>query len=104
MNLQAIYHNAKSNYAYAFKDDELHIRIRTAKNDCTNVFIFISQKHLWSEKKKYEMKKIASDHLFDYYQFNYKTDDTRLGYYFEISNSNKVVIYSESGFSDTFDV
>lgn len=103
MNLEAIYHSGKSNYAYAFNDHELHIRLRTAKNDVSEVFVYIALKHLWHEKKKYAMRKVASDRLFDYYQFNYVTDDTRLGYYFELSDGKSTVIYSESGFSETFD-
>lgn len=103
MNLLAIYHNPKSNYAYAFSNRELHLRIRTEKNDIKEVFVYIALKHAWEEKKKYRMEKIASDRLYDYFQFNFPTDDARLGYYFELSDGNDSIIYSESGFSKTFD-
>lgn len=103
LNLQAICHIQKSNYAYAYKKDELHIRLRTAKDDCTQVKLVISEKHRWSEKTSYEMKKVASDHLFDYYQYCYDATNSRLGYYFEISDGQDTLIYSESGFSKTYD-
>lgn len=103
MNLQALYHQPKSNYAYAYSETELHIRLRTAKNDCSKVMLVISLKHIWSDKKKYEMNKVASDRYFDYYQYDYVTDDPRLGYYFELSDGEKTLIYSESGISKTFD-
>lgn len=103
MNLHAIYHKQKSNYAYAYSPSDLHIRVRTAKDDCLAIKLVISQKHNWKKKKKYQMKKIASDALFDYYQYEYISKDPRLGYYFEIDDGTNTIIYSESGFSNVFD-
>ncbi|WP_156990756.1 alpha amylase N-terminal ig-like domain-containing protein, partial [Caproicibacter fermentans] len=45
MNLQALYHNPKSNYAFAYNDHELHIRLRTAKDDCKSAVLVIAKKH-----------------------------------------------------------
>lgn len=103
MNLHAICHIQKSNYAYAYKMDELHIRLRTAKDDCTKVSLMIAEKHRWSEKEAFKMQKVASDHLFDYYQYCYSGKQSRLGYYFEISDDNDTIVYSESGFTSTYD-
>ena len=103
MNLQGICHIPKSNYAYAYTEKDLDIRLRTAKDDCTAVRVVISQKHRWQDKKSYDMEKVASDCLFDYYQYRYHTDDSRLGYYFEVSDGTDTLIYSESGFSAAFD-
>lgn len=103
MNFQGLYHVQKSNYAYAYSDRELHIRLRTAKNDCESVALVIAKKHEWSEKKRFAMGKVASDRYFDYYQYNYITDDPRLGYYFEISDSTETLIYCESGVLKEFD-
>ena len=33
MELTAIYHRPESEYAYLYKEGQLHIRIRTKKND-----------------------------------------------------------------------
>ncbi len=103
MNLHAVYHRQKSNYAYAYGKDCLHIRLRTAKDDCTRVNIVIGQKHRWEEKESRPMKKIASDHLFDYYQYEVYEKILRLGYYFELSDGEEDYIYSESGFTKTYD-
>lgn len=102
MNLQAVCHIPMSNYAFAVSEQELCIRLRTAKDDCTAVTLVISQKHRWGEKTRLSMEKVASDRLFDYYEYRYATGDPRLGYYFELAGE-KTVVYAESGFSDTFD-
>lgn len=103
MNFQGLCHIEKSNYAYAYSSCELHLRLRTAKNDCTAVSVVIARKHVWSEKKAYPMEKVATDRYFDYYQYNFTTDDPRLGYYFLISDGKQTLVYSESGVSKTFD-
>ncbi len=103
MNLHAIYHKQKSNYAYACGNQELHIRLRTAKDDCLGVNIVIAEKHLWSGKETHSMKKIASDHLFDYYQYESRIKISRVGYYFELSDKEEKWIYSESGFTKAYD-
>lgn len=103
MNLQALYHNPKSNYAFAYNNHELHIRLRTAKDDCKFATLVIAKKHAWMEKQKFQMKKVATDRYFDYYQYNYITDDPRLGYYFLISDGRATHVYSESGVTETFD-
>jgi glycosidase len=103
LNLQGFCHIPKSNYAYAYTDKDLDIRLRTAKDDCTEVRVVISLKHRWQDKKAYQMEKIASDRLFDYYQYRFHTEDSRLGYYFEVSDGTQTLVYSESGFTDTFD-
>lgn len=103
VNYQGLCHIQKSNYAFAYNDHELHIRLRTAKDDCTSVELVIAKKHAWMEKQKFPMEKIATDRYFDYYQYKYVTNDPRLGYYFLISDGKKTLVYSESGVSETFD-
>lgn len=102
MNLQALYHNPKSNYAFAYNNHELHIRLRTAKDDCKSAMLVIAKKHAWMEKQKFQMKKVATDRYFDYYQYNYATNDPRLGYYFLISDGKATHVYSESGVTEDF--
>lgn len=103
VNFQGLCHTQKSSYAFAFNDHELHIRLRTAKDDCKCVALVIAKKHAWMEQQKYTMEKVAADRYFDYYQYNYVTDDPRLGYYFLISDGKTTLVYSESGVSKTFD-
>ena len=39
MELTAIYHRPESEYAYLYKEGQLHIRIRTKKNDVQQVIL-----------------------------------------------------------------
>jgi len=39
MELTAIYHRQESEYAYLYKEGQLHIRIRTKKNDVQQVIL-----------------------------------------------------------------
>ena len=64
MELTAIYHRPESEYAYLYKDNTMHIRIRTKKDDIESInlhygdpFIFIEDRY---EAIK-EMTKITSD-------------------------------------------
>lgn len=102
MNLVAILHIPKSNYAYPYKENELHIRLRTAKNDIDQVEIIYGGKFDWHNNKKHVMKKILTDEFYDYYQYNITSDDTRIGYYFGLTKGNKKLYYTELGFVDEF--
>ena len=39
MELTAIYHRPESEYAYLYKENQLHIRIRSKKNDIQQVIL-----------------------------------------------------------------
>lgn len=102
MNLEAINHIPKSNYAYAYREDELHVRVRTAKNDMDQVDIYYGIKYQWDQKQKRTMKKVLSDEFYDYYQYNIKQEDTRLGYYFGFKKGEEEIFYTEVGFVKEF--
>jgi cyclomaltodextrinase / maltogenic alpha-amylase / neopullulanase len=102
MKIEAICHIPKSNYAYAYTDHELHIRLRTAKNDMTLVNLFYGSKFQWEKKQKQSMKKIMSDEYFDYYQTEIQVEDTRIGYYFELVSDGNVMYYTEAGMVPEF--
>ncbi|ROR23418.1 glycosidase [Mobilisporobacter senegalensis] len=102
MKIEALCHIPKSNYGYAYKEKELHIRFRTAKNDIDKVEIIYGFKYQWENNKKNEMKKILSDEYFDYYQFNIVEEDSRIGYYFKLTKGEKFIYYTEAGIVDKF--
>ena len=102
MNLSAICHISGSNYAYAYNKNELHIRLRTAKDDMDSVDIFYGNKYDWINKVSFPMKKILSDELFDYYEYRIVGDDSRLGYYFGLTKDYKTLYYTEAGYVDEF--
>lgn len=104
MNIEALCHIPKSNYAYAYSDQELHIRLRTAKDDMEQVNLVFSHKYDWNKRlKKYPMKKILSDRYYDYYQYEIKSEDFRIGYYFELNDRNQSLYYTEAGIVKEFD-
>ncbi|MGB4657719.1 MAG: glycoside hydrolase family 13 protein [Mobilitalea sp.] len=103
MNKEAICHIPKSNYAYAYKENELHIRIRTAKNDMELVNIIFGCKYDWIHKEQKVMTKILSDQYYDYYQYNIQQEDSRIGYYFELRDKTETILLTEVGLIYEFD-
>lgn len=104
MNIEALCHIPMSNYAYAYSEQELHIRLRTAKEDMKQVNIIYSNKYDWhNRQQKHPMKKILSDQYYDYYQYEIKNEDFRIGYYFELMDGSSKLYYTESGMVEEFD-
>lgn len=102
MNIEALLHVSKSNYAYAYSENELHIRLRTAKNEMDQVNIIFGVKYDWKSNQKQVMKKILTDDYYDYYQYNIVQEDTRIGYYFGLIKGNEKHFFTELGLVDDF--
>jgi len=102
MNIEALLHVPKSNYAYAYSENELHIRLRTAKNDMDQVEIIYGVKFNWDNNQRKFMKKILTDEYYDYYQYNIEQEDTRIGYYFGLTKGNEQLFYTEAGLVEEF--
>lgn len=100
MLLEAIYHRPKSNYAYAYDEKTVHIRVRTKRDDMDHVFLLHCDKYNLHETgfTKVEMKKIASDSLFDYYQAEAAPEYRRFAYMFQFIQGEKSVGMNEVGF------
>ncbi|VTT04818.1 neopullulanase alpha amylase subunit [Streptococcus gordonii] len=104
MELTAIYHRPESEYAYLYKEGQVHIRIRTKKDDVEKIvlhygdpFIFIEDSY---EDVK-EMVKVTSDALFDYWQVAISVRFARLQYLFEHKDKKgQSVLYGDKGFTD----
>ncbi|MBS5932578.1 MAG: glycoside hydrolase family 13 protein [Clostridiales bacterium] len=103
MNREALYHCSKSNYAYTYDLTDIRIRFRTAKDDVDEVRLYYGVKFDWANKTYRIMTKIGSDEYFDYYQYNIKQEDIRLGYYFEVIADKEDIFYTEAGILDAFD-
>ncbi len=102
MNKEALCHIPKSNYAYAYKLDELHIRLRTAKDDLEEVTLFYGNKFNWQNKKSGRMQKAYQDEYYDYYEYRLQLEDTRLGYYFGLKKGKEYLFLTEVGLEETF--
>lgn len=104
MELAAIYHRPESEYAYLYKEGQVHIRIRTKKEDIKKIvlhygdpFIFIEDSY---EDVK-EMVKVTSDALFDYWQVAVSVRFARIQYLFELEDKEgQSILYGDKGFTD----
>ncbi|KXT66687.1 glycoside hydrolase family 13 protein [Streptococcus sp. DD04] len=101
MELTAIYHRPESEYAYLYKDKQLHIRIRTKKGDIETVALhygdpFIFMEDSYEDTK--EMVKMTSDDLFDYWQVEVSVGFARIQYLFEIKDKQgQSILYGDKG-------
>src|SRR5690554_3834379 len=101
MNKHAIYHRSKSEYAYAYNKDTLHLLLRTAKDDFDRVDIVIGDPFQWKNQawvhKIFTMKKRYQSELFDYYFIEYKSKYLRTKYTFILYKNDDVYIYGTRG-------
>lgn len=96
MNKHALLHKSKSEMAYAYDSDTLHIWLRTASNDFKSVKLVygdpfryepIDDNHttwVWKHENAsdLEMTKRFSDHEYDYYFLSIKPEHKRIKYAF----------------------
>ena len=66
MNLQAILHIPKSNYAYPVSGLDFRVRLRAGRGDLDSVRLVIGNQYLWETREEFPMEKLGSDGLFDY--------------------------------------
>lgn len=98
MNKEAILHISKSQYAFAYNQRELRIRLRAAKNDLDKAEIIYAIKYEWlTDRKSRQMKKSYSDALYDYYTVTLDVPDSRIGYIFLLQSGEEKYYYSEEG-------
>ena len=104
---QAIYHRAKSAYAYAYDKETLHIRLRSAKNDIKSVKLLGNDPYDWqpNEKGEYEwclkstpMIKQHSTSEFDYWFIEIKPTYRRFKYGFILNDGIEELLFIERGF------
>lgn len=98
MNKAAILHIPKSQYAFAYNQKELRIRLRAAKDDLDKVEIIYAVKYNWlTDRKSKQMQKSYSDALYDYYMVTLDVPDSRIGYIFLLQSGEEKYYYSEEG-------
>ncbi|WP_328089944.1 glycoside hydrolase family 13 protein [Fictibacillus sp. B-59209] len=102
MQREVLYHRPKNNYAYAYDEKTLHIRLRTKKGDVQSVHLIYGDPYNWIDGRwqiqKSEMTKSGSDEWFDYYFIQVSPEFRRLRYGFELMNENEKLVYTEKGF------
>lgn len=111
MNLHAIYHEAKSRYAYAADSGVLHIRLRTALNDIKSVTLTATDPFNWFPDESggrsfdteavviTDMRREYSDTLFDYWFCQIDSIPTgRIRYTFTLNDGSTRLCYGSTGF------
>ena len=104
MELTAIYHRPESEYAYLYKEGQVHIRIRTKKEDIEKIVLHYGDPFIFLEdsyEDVKEMVKVTSDALFDYWQVAVSVSFARLQYLFELKDKeDQSILYGDKGFTD----
>lgn len=104
MELAAIYHRPESEYAYLYKEAQVHIRIRTKKDDIEKIVLHYGDPFIFIEDSYEDVKdmvKVTSDALFDYWQVAVSVRFDRLQYLFELKDKKgQSVLYGDKGFTD----
>lgn len=107
MNLAGIYHRPESEMAYLYTKDVMHIRLKTAQDDITQVLLLHGDPYSLHSRpdlpKFYKhptpMKKIHSDGVYDYWQAAITEPKRRLAYAFELTDQKGgQLIYADKGF------
>src|SRR5690554_1598022 len=101
MNTYALWHQAKSEYAYAYDKNTLHILLRTAKNDIDTVTLIYGDPFDWShdnhqrlwKNHSLTMTKRYQSHQFDYYFIEIKPKDLRNKYAFLLEKDDQTYFY-----------
>lgn len=102
MLTEAIYHQPMSNYCYAYDEDNVHIRIRTAIKDFTEIKVFYKDKFDWTQHGCVTMQQELSDGEFDYYIARVPMIK-RLTYYFLLRANDAEIYFTQSGVREQAD-
>ncbi len=111
MNLHAIYHRPKQNFAYAYDPETIHLRIRVAKNDVEKITVVFGDPYHWVAgggggnlnaegahgwvSHQVEMKKECSTDLFDFYIVAVSPKYRRMRYAFVLEGKKDKVLFGE---------
>ena len=104
MNRYALQHIPDSAYCFPVSEHEMGLRLRTAKNDLTQVWVIYESKYRFGQvQKKEAMQKTLSGELFDYYTLRLNLQDTRLSYIFYLFDGENYYYFSEDGVTESYD-
>jgi cyclomaltodextrinase / maltogenic alpha-amylase / neopullulanase len=99
---EAIYHRPKDNYAYVCANGQLHIQIRTKKDDMKEVTLVHGDPYDWGEKQwtttTSPMHKSGTDQMFDYWFAKVFPPFKRLRYGFILDDGSETICLTEKGF------
>lgn len=98
IQLECLHHVPHSNWAYPYDKDTFHLRVRTKKQNVDQVFALTGDKYDWATyHNEHEMRKVATDRFFDYWQTEIKPDHRRFSYAFRFHAGEETVWMTENG-------
>ena len=100
MNKYAVFHILDTPYSYGKDKDTLVVRVRVARNDVKECYIYYKDRYDWENQySKKAMNVVAETEFFTYYQTEISVFRNRYRYYFEFINMNgEGFQYNERGF------
>ena len=100
MNKYAVFHILDTPYSYGKDKDTLVVRVRVARNDVKECYIYYKDRYDWeSPYSKKSMNVVAETEFFTYYQTEISVFRNRYRYYFEFIDMNEESFqYNERGF------
>ncbi|WP_027094173.1 alpha-glycosidase [Cohnella thermotolerans] len=99
---EAIYHRPKQNWAYSYDKKTVHLRVRTKRGDAGQVRAIVGDKYAWDQTvKSVEMRRFASDDLFDYWEVAVEPPFRRLRYAFHFIKGEEELFLTEKEFRKT---
>ncbi|RXZ81527.1 alpha-glycosidase [Paenibacillaceae bacterium] len=98
MLIEAFYHAPRSNWAYAYDRETIHLRVRTKRDDVEEVIAVTGDKYDWqAHQADYPMMKIAVDKRFDYWGAEIRPALKRFSYGFLMRARGETLFMCETG-------
>ncbi|QYR21946.1 alpha-glycosidase [Paenibacillus sp. sptzw28] len=95
---ECFHHTPRSNWAYAYDKDTIHLRVQTKRNDVEEITAVTGDKYDWDRcHEDVPMEKVAADHFFDYWEAAVKPKYKRFSYGFRLRSGDETIYMMESG-------
>jgi len=113
MDIHALYHRPKSEYAYAYDTKTLHILLRTKKGEHQNVYLRYGDPFMWEKQNQglsswiyheVSMTKRYHTAIYDFFFVAIKPDFLRTKYAFMLDGVNQRYLYGARGLSKEIEI
>lgn len=95
---ECFYHVSHSNWAYAYDNETVHLRVRTKRDDVEEIHAVTGDKYDWDRTyAEYPMMKTASDAMFDYWEAHLTPPYRRVSYGFRLRAGEETAWMVETG-------
>lgn len=103
MNRHAMLHIVDSSYCFPVSENEIVIRLRTAKDDIKKAEVVYESKYNYGISQiKREMSKKYTSEIYDYFEIKLELSDTRLAYVFYLYDGEEYYYFSEDGITKEY--